>query len=218
MNKKQYLIRRTEAGATDWNFTQQLAVDLFFEHSSDHRPQTSAQVLYDDRNLYLRFHVIDRYVKAVAQNYQDSVCKDSCVEFFVQPKLGGSYFNFEVNAGGVMLLYYIPVLPDATANMQELQPVPFELIKEMTIRHSLPARIEPEVQEPCEWTIEYNIPLTLFEHYGLLSRPLAGQVWRANFYKCADATSHPHWGMWSPILDGRRFHCPEYFGELVFKA
>ena len=24
-------------------------------------------------------------------------------------------------------------------------------------------------------------------------------AWRANFYKCGDDTSHPHWAAWSPL-------------------
>ena len=218
MNKKQYIIRRTADGKPDWESAQSLAVDFFFEHSSAHRPRTTAQVLYDDDQLYIRFVVADRYVRAVGKNYQDPVYQDSCVEFFVQPKPGGPYFNFEVNAGGCMLLYAIPVSPDGLALMNERQLVPFELVKAMNIQHSLPERIEPEIVESCDWTLEYNIPFTLFEHYlGSLS-PVAGQIWRANFYKCADETSHPHWGMWSPITDGCRFHRPEFFGRLVFES
>ena len=45
-----------------------------------------------------------------------------------------------------------------------------------------------------------------------------GVTWRANFYKCADHTSHPHWLSWSVIGSGKfEFHVPEYFGTLEFK-
>jgi hypothetical protein len=43
--------------------------------------------------------------------------------------------------------------------------------------------------------------------------PLAGQVWRGNFYKCGDRTSHPHWAAWSPV-DELNFHLPRCFGAL----
>ncbi len=100
--------------------------------------------------------------------------------------------------------------------MAEHQPVPAELVQDMNIYHSLPARIDPEIQEPTEWRIEYRIPLALFEHYLGPIGPLSGQTWRGNFYKCADKTSHPHWGMWAPIYEGW-FHQPAKFGELIFK-
>jgi hypothetical protein len=216
MNKKSHSIFRCTSSAPDWSSIVPAEIGFFFAHSSDHRPQTAVRLAYDDAGLHVRFDVQDRYVRAVAERYQDSVCKDSCVEFFVQPKVGGSYFNFEVNAGGILLLYRIPVAIDGTAQMDRLEPVPFELVREMEIFHSLPARVDPEITEPCEWSIEYKIPFELFQHYLGPSGSLAGQIWRANFYKCADATSHPHWGMWAPIPDGRRFHRPEYFGELIF--
>ncbi len=217
MNKKSHSIFRYASSAPDWSLIDPAEIGFFFAHSSDHRPQTVVRLAYDDTGLRVRFDVKDRYVRAVAENYQDSVCKDSCVEFFVQPKPDKPYFNFEVNAGGIMLLYCIPVSAGGEALMNEAQEVPAGLVQEMNIRHSMPARIDPEIAEPCEWSIEYKIPLALFEHYLGPSGSLAGQTWRANFYKCADATSHPHWGMWSPIPDGRRFHRPEHFGELIFK-
>ena len=51
------------------------------------------------------FRVEDRYVRAVSKNYHDSVCKDSCAEFFFTPgtDISAGYFNVEINCGGVML-------------------------------------------------------------------------------------------------------------------
>lgn len=218
MDKKQYRIFRSATATPDWTTIAPAQIGFFFERSSEHRPQTDVRLAYDDTALHVRFDVKDRYVRAVAERYQDPVCKDSCVEFFVQPKAGEPYFNFEVNAGGTMLLYCIPVAPDGTAQMERYQPVPVEFVQGMKILHSLPSRVDPEMTEPCEWSIEYSIPLALFERYLGPLGPLPGQTWRANFYKCADATSHPHWGMWSPIPDGRRFHRPEWFGCLLFNS
>jgi len=31
------------------------------------------------------------------------------------------------------------------------------------------------------------------EHYVGPLGPLTGQVWRGNFFKCAEDNSHPHW-------------------------
>jgi hypothetical protein len=216
MDKAVYSIRHCTAETLNWDMVAPLEIKTFFEHSSDHRPVTHVRLLYDDLKLYVRFDVKDRYVRVVAEKYQDSVCKDSCVEFFVQPGPGAGYFNFEVNAGGCMLLYYIPVSSKGLAVMNQGQPVPFELVKEMNVQHSLPARIDPEIEAPCEWTVEYAVPLTVFEYYLGPLGPLTGQIWRGNFFKCADATSHPHWGMWSPITEGDRFHRPDFFGELIF--
>ena len=45
---------------------------------------------------------------------------------------------------------------------------------------------------------------------------LAGRAWRANFYKCGDQTSHPHWAAWSPV-DELNFHLPRCFGTIAFE-
>ena len=64
-------------------------------------------MLYDANGLYGIFRVQDRYVRCVRTQYHDAVWKDSCVEFFAQPKPDRGYFNFEFNCGGAFLCSYI---------------------------------------------------------------------------------------------------------------
>ena len=217
MDKPDYLIERKPEGALDWEGVRPLDIAHFFDWGSDFRPRTQARLLYYDDQLYVRFDVADRYVRVVEKSYQGDVCRDSCVEFFVQPSPDFGYFNFEINAGGCMLLYYIPVSPEGKSLLGEQHlAVPLDRVQGMNIQHSLPARVDPEIQEACDWFVEYNIPRTLLEHYVGALGSLAGQIWRANFYKCADATSHPHRSMWSPIPGGGSFHRPDCFSELIF--
>ena len=44
----------------------------------------------------------------------------------------------------------------------------------------------------------------------------AGNVWRANFYKCGGMKGYDHWLTWSPIVGELNFHLPEFFSELKF--
>ena len=37
------------------------------------------------------------------------------------------------------------------------------------------------------------MPWSLFAKYHKIPAPTKGTVYRANLYKCADQTSHPHW-------------------------
>ena len=89
----------------------------------------------------------------------------------------------------------------------------------MTIAHSLPKTIDPEIKEPVTWTVEYRLPFEIVKkHCPTLVPPESGTVWRANFYKCADASSHPHWLTWSPVdFPEPKFHLPEFFGVLKFE-
>lgn len=196
-----------------WAKAEEGNVDRFWPAGSDHRPDVRFRVLHDAANVYVRFQVADRYVRAVQTAYQGSVCTDSCVEFFVRPKAGAGYFNFEMNAGGTLLLYYIEDAARVPGGFAKFRPVPEEWARRIRVWHSLPAVIEPEMPGPVTWQVAYAVPVALFEaHTGPLGS-IGGQTWRANFFKCADKTSHPHWATWSPIT-ALNFHLPECFGEL----
>jgi hypothetical protein len=199
-----------------WAGVRPLDVDQFHAAGSQHRPVTQAKLLFDDEHLYVFFRVQDRYVRAVAEQFQGRVCADSCVEAFLQPREGRGYFNFEMNCGGTLLLYHIRDPRRTPEGFADSTPVSSKHAAGMRIYHSMPARIDPEIGEPVEWRLEYGIPLSLFEPYiGEAPRP-AGGLWRGNFYKCGDETSHPHWASWSPIGEQLNFHCPEHFGVLEF--
>ena len=199
-----------------WAAAEEGRVANFWPAGSDHRPDVRFRVLHDEAHLYVRFEVRDRYVRAVQRDYQGAVCTDSCVEFFVAPRAGAGYYNFEMNAGGTLLLYYIE---DPTRRPEggfvKYTPVPAAWGRRMRVWHSLPAVVDPEIAAPVTWGVGYCIPVALLEAYaGPLGR-LSGQMWRSNFFKCGDNTSHPHWAAWSPIAK-LNFHLPECFGELEF--
>lgn len=220
-----YLVRRTEAqpaldGTLDcpvWLGANELRVGVFHPRSSEHQPDVRVRVLHRQRELFLWFLVHDQYVRSVRMNYQDGVCRDSCVEFFVQPKPDKGYFNFEINAGGTLLLYYITDHTRTTLGFKESVPVSWSIAKAVEIHGSLPRRVEPELAAPTTWWIRYRVPLSVFEAYVGPLASLSGQQWRANFYKCADETSHPHWASWLPVGEPLNFHKPECFGPIRFE-
>lgn len=180
----------------------------------DHYPAVLVKLAWDDNSLFVIFRVEDRYVRAVARKYLDPVCRDSCVEFFFTPgtHLGFSYFNLEVNCGGTMLFWWHPENGKAI-------PVALRDAVTLTIAHSQPKIVDPEIQEPVTWTLEYQLPFAVIQKYcPAADIPGPTAVWKANFYKCGDSTSHPHWLTWS-IVDHPtpRFHLPQYFGTLPFE-
>jgi len=221
-----YTIRRAEHppdltsgwDSDPWRRGDVLEVTHFHAQSGTHRPITRTRVLYDDKGLSLFFHVIDRYVRCLWTRYQDPVCEDSCVEFFVQPKPDRGFFNFEMNCGGTLMVSYSTADGSDWSRNRTVASVPFELGRQVKIHHTLPARVEPELTEPTLWELSCFIPFSLLEHYvGPLGK-LQGQCWRANFFKCGDHTSHPHWAAWSPIGPELDFHQPRYFGTVIFEG
>lgn len=217
----QYVIRRADQRPSlndGWVDPQlpTLEVNQFHAESSDHRPRTRARVLYDDAGLYVFFDVQDRYVLSQVTEHQGNVCRDACVEFFVQPKPDKGYFNFEVNCGGTVLLHYtIRRVPGEPAKATLLGP---EWIEQLKVFHTMPKVVDPEIAGPVGWRIAYFVPFALFEAYVGPVTPVAGTTWRANFYKCASSCSHPHWASWSPIGEKLSFHRPETFAPIVFDA
>lgn len=200
-----------------WAAAQTLQITHFPWKDSGHRPRVMARLLCDEQALGVLFRAEDRYVRAVARKFQDSVCTDSCVEFFVSPVPGSTaYFNFEVNCGGTMLVYRMPSPEERRAGKEQLAVAP-EDGAAIPMAHSLPQIVDPEIPDPVTWAIEYHLPFSLFEKYFGSSRPRPGTMWRANFYKCADHTSHPHWGSWAPVDTPQpSFHVPASFQPIVF--
>lgn len=217
-----YRIRQThEAPPLDdsahpsWSHAETLQVDRFHERSADHRPVTKARLLHNADGIFVSFDVADRYVRCVYTNYQDPVCRDACVEWFVIPKAGHGYFNFETNCGGTLLLHY--QRPTATAkDKYDVIPVDPTWAKQLGIHHTMPKVVDPEIEKPTAWRLSYFVPFSLFENYvGPVDRSI-GTVWRANFYKCASNNSHPHWASWSPIGKVLNYHQPQFFEEIEF--
>lgn len=230
-----YRVHRTPAPPpldADWDDpawsaaqTAEVATPNNPQRASDHRPPTRAQLLYDDAHLYLRFRVEDRYVRVVNTGHQAMVCRDSCVEFFfapapgTTPAAGVTYFNLETNAGGHKLLYHCTFRNNGKGGGGfDHEPIDTAWMDRIETWHSLPEKIEPEITEPTTWGVAMALPLALFEDR--LGEPLTvgpGTIWRGNFYKCGDQTSHPHWLSWKPVTcDPLSFHHPPSFGELVF--
>jgi hypothetical protein len=223
----EYLLKRTPTrpelrGDWDspaWRDATVAHVNQFHRASSNHHPRTEAKVLYDDVGLYVLFRVFDRYVICRRTENQTLTSKDSCVEVYLQP-FGAEkgYFNFEMNCGGALLLFYVtdPTRDAATIFRRKVE-VPQSLIDTMRIHHSMPRQVSTEITEPVEWRVEYFIPYTLMEHYvGPIGEP-SSRRWRGNFFKCADESSHPHWASWAPIGDELNFHVPRYFQPFTFE-
>jgi hypothetical protein len=199
-----------------WRHADTLELTHFRPEGNDHNPKTFAKTLYDESGIYVIFNVHDRFVRCIRTRYGEPVYKDSCVEFFVRPHSGSGYFNFEFNCGGAFLSSYI-INPERTPEgFREFCPIPEDEAEGVIVYHSLPRKVEPEITEAVTWTLEFFIPFALLEKYAECIGNPSGRKWRANFYKCGDETSHPHWASWQPVPE-LNFHIPGSFGEIIFE-
>ncbi|MGH1364957.1 MAG: carbohydrate-binding family 9-like protein [Calditrichia bacterium] len=182
------------------------------EHPN-HFPDVQFKVAYCSEALYVIFRVEDQYVRAMATAHEDPVYEDSCVEFFFSPSRQQTtrYFNLEMNCCGKMLFH-------AQKAPREGVVLRTDERNKVDIAHTLKGSINKEIKTDITWGVEYRLPFTILEHYASVERPAPDTVWRANFYKCADKSSHPHWLTWAPVDHPKPdFHRPEFFGEIFFR-
>ena len=199
-----------------WGQAETLDVSNFRPESSAHHPRVQARLLHDGAAIYVFFRVEDRYVRSVQTRYLGPVCTDSCVEWFAQPRPDKGYINFEVNCGGTLHSSYIEDPTRVPGGFERFVYVDEHWANQVSLLHSMPAVVEPEITQPTTWTVAYRAPLALFEAYTGALGQLSGQQWMANFYKCGDQTSQPHWAAWSPVQE-LNFHRPQDFAPIRFE-
>ena len=221
MNAPRYQIRRaTPPVLLDW--TGPGWCDASWGEVAEVRPEGGAHVPYtrfrmlaDKTALYIQFRVEDCFVRSVCTEFQGAVCRDSCVEFFVAPIRDAGYFNFEVNASGVLHLWHIRDARRVGDGFADGRPISVSAIAQIDIQSTFSGVVDPEITVPTTWGIGIRVPFAFFE--AELQRVVKPRdTWRANFYKLGSGTSHPHWISWAPIGRELNFHCPKWFGFLDF--
>ena len=199
--------------ASHWRDVEAGSIDSFPWSDKGPRPITQFKVLYSRTALHVIFQVRDRHVRCLTTRYGGPVWRDSCVEFFFCPNSveGVGYFNFEANCGGTMLAAH------QIARDTDREALDGREARRLAVAHTMPRVVDPEIAGPVTWVVEYMVPLDMLTARASVIRPGPGAVWLGNFYKCAEANSHPHWGCWAPIRAPEPdFHRPEFFGVLEF--
>ncbi len=196
-----------------WQNAKPLALSNYMGALPAFRPVVHTKMMYDDENLYVIFRVEDQFVRCVTNMPNGPVWEDSCVEFFFSPDiyLPEKYFNLEINCGGTPLMHY-NIVP-----RKEIIEVSVEDLSKIEIAHSMPEMVDPEIKEPVIWIVEYKIPVSILKKYSAVTNPGPEVEWKANFYKCAEKNSNPHFITWSVVKNDKPdFHLPQFFGLLKF--
>ena len=172
-------------------------------------PVVKFKIAYSSTELYIKYSVTENFVKAEYTKPNEAVYTDSCVEFFVTPVSDGPYFNFEFNAIGTCLMQ-----SGVSRNAREFGEA--ELNKSIRKLSSLGTASFSERTGEQSWELVIAIPLEII--FGRTDPVLSGRIIRANFYKCGDGLSQPHYLSWNPIsTEQPDFHRPEFFGVLEFE-
>ena len=81
-----------------------LLIDTINWKGYNYKPDVALSVAYSDHEIFLKYYIKEDYFKAEKTLTNQTVCEDSCVEFFVSPEDDGIYYNMEFNAIGTCLL------------------------------------------------------------------------------------------------------------------
>lgn len=179
---------------------------LNWKEQFPYHPLTAFTIAHSDTAIYIDFFVRCNYLRAVNTANNSDVYQDSCVEFFVAPEGADHYYNFEFNCIGT-------AHAARRKSRHESTPLTDAQIDSIRRLSSCGTRPFEELQGIFSWNLAVGIPLELI---GQAYHPGEQLKLRANFYKCADATSDPHYLSWSPIdTPAPDFHRPEFFGEIT---
>jgi hypothetical protein len=174
----------------------------------DYKPDVKFSIAYADREILLKYYVTEQWFKAEKTETNQDVYEDSCVEFFMSPSADGIYYNLEFNGIGTCLMGS----GTGRENSRRADPRIIDRIRRMT---SVGNKSVKERKGEFSWTLTMAIPLDVFFHHKITE--LKGKTFRANFYKCGDKLSVPHYVTWNPVKTEKPdYHRPEYFGLLKF--
>ena len=174
-----------------------------------YQPEVKFRAAHTGDAILLHYQVTEASVRAVALADDGRVWEDACVEFFLSPEGNDFYYNFECNCATKLLLHGGPAGGERPTASEEV-------LKSVKRWSSLGTEPFEERVGECTWEVALVIPASaIFRHE---IETFNGKTMRANFYKCGDKLQTPHYLSWAPIeLPKPKFHCPEFFGELVFE-
>ncbi len=171
-------------------------------------PKVSFRIGHIRKEIWLKFYVTEKFIRARETKTNGQVYKDSCVEFFISlDKL--NYYNFEFSCIGTAHLAY-------GKGRSKREFVPPRIVEEIEIQSSLGNLPFEERAGEFEWEMMVRIPLKCFTFNKLES--FSGIKAKANFQKCGDETSELHYVTWNPIITEKPdYHRPEFFGDVFFE-
>jgi hypothetical protein len=184
------------------------AIDVLNWEKYSYKPSVAFSIASSDKELFLKYYVAEKCFKADHTKSNQEVYEDSCVEFFVSPGGDNGYYNFEFNGIGTCLMGRGTGRNDRVRLDSEI----ISRIRRMSTMGNKPVG---EIHGDITWSITIAIPFGVFTNHE--ENIFAGKEIRANFYKCGDKLTVPHYVTWNPVgTEKPDFHRPEFFGFIKF--
>ncbi|MGL4909380.1 MAG: carbohydrate-binding family 9-like protein [Bacteroidales bacterium] len=179
-----------------------------WEKDFPYTPQVNVKIAQTNSHVLLQYNVQENCVRAKYTHPNDAVWTDSCVEFFISLDDKVTYYNCEFNCIGTPLISYNSI-------PREGQRAAPELLSQILTHSTLGNKPIVLKNGNFDWTLTIAIPYICFFAHKIDN--LKEKKINANFYKCGDELTTPHFLSMFPIaMSTPNFHCSEYFGELQF--
>ncbi|WP_448699320.1 carbohydrate-binding family 9-like protein [Mucilaginibacter sp. AW1-3] len=170
-----------------------------------YKPDVGFAMAYGSDCFFVKFYVSEQDLRAVYNNINDPVHKDSCVEFFIAFDDDDEYYNLEFNSIGACFAGF-------GKGREERTLLPVSVIKR--IRHQTFVNSNNE-NDLISWQLTLVIPFDVFCYHDINEFNIKNC--RVNFYKCGDDLPEPHFLSWNKIYsDTPDFHLPQFFGNIQF--
>ncbi len=171
-------------------------------------PKVKFAMVHDGDHIYIKYYVKEKETMARQGEDFGRIWTDSCVEMFIMFD-GEHYYNFEFNSIGNGL---------ASRKVFEgsSEDVDRELFKKIERFTTMGNQVFEQINGDNQWTLMLKIPVELFSRDGITT--FDGAQARANFYKCGDDMTTPHFVSWAPIdTPSPSFHQPKFFRTITFE-
>ncbi|PTN06284.1 carbohydrate-binding family 9-like protein [Mangrovibacterium marinum] len=184
-------------------------IAIFSWDEQSPKPDVQFKIAHNNEAILLQYQVRESELIARYSHNNEPVYKDSCVEFFVSFTGGKDYYNLEFNSLGTCLGGYGP-------ERQNRERLSADTLRQIKLQSTI-SRNSAEQPDCIEWQLNILIPASVFQHTPIDT--LAGLKADANFYKCGDELSQPHYLSWKKIdTPTPDFHQPPYFGKIEFEG
>jgi hypothetical protein len=181
---------------------------LNWEAAFPYKPNLKFRIGHTGNEIWLKYYVQEKNILARETRINGDVYKDSTVEFFMSID-GENYYNFEFSCIGTPHVAYGPGRGNRTL-------ISTEILEKIEIKSTLGDQPFSEKSGNFEWEMMIRIPLSCFTFDNIKTFDKLNAT--ANFYKCGDETSDPHFVSWNPIKsENPDYHRPEFFGRVEFE-
>ena len=181
-----------------------IKVENYYENEAKYYPDVEFSVCYDDVGFHAKFKVFEKAPKADATKHFEPVHLDSCVEWFVNfaPEICDRYFNFEINANGVLNAHFRKGRHDKLP---------------LTVGDAEALNIKAQVFDDfCN--VYYTVTFDFIKKFIPTYEFKQGMKLKSNVFKCGEAVVKPHFGMWQEIKREKPdFHQPDDFGTMIIE-